>query len=320
MTSYQSNEASIRADLRHRATVSAGVGLLTFSAILTWVVAGTWVALGLLGLLAGAALAWSAGRTSRLESRREADIAEPTAERIPAGLAVGPGQIDPGDEVDRHDVLERALRHDLPLMVNLCQGLASGGLPQAGLLAEHTYVVSDAVRRLLAEDDLGHPAGSGAGFEALAAERAAVAAQLCEVAGRAERLYTADRPGGLDHLDWHLARLWVVLDDYLAVRRDREDNEDGRARDASGINRECPAMPSRRRARLLAWSAVASGAELSALRAGEPAMTRTWLRLGMDRRARKRAVRLFGRAATEHRSTRTPAGRRAPASSGREVA
>lgn len=268
MTTTTDNESDLQSDLRRRAWVSAGAALLACSVVLTWAVAGTWVVMGLLGLIFGVGLAVSARHTSGLEARTDHANGERGGTR-PATTAAPPASV-------ATDLLVRGLRHDLPLIVGFCRILPSGGLPQGGLLAEHTSVVTDALRQVLARG----PAGPAA----LALDRAAVATQLGEVDRRTSRLYSAERPGGLDHLDWHLARLWVLTEEYLA---------DGGPED--GHRLVWPRSVShRRRARILAWSAIATGTSVASVRRGQALRTRAWLRCGTARRARRRARRLWG--------------------------
>ena len=288
MTTTTETEADLRADLRRRAWVSAGAVLLACSVGLAWAVAGTWVVMGLLGLIFGVGLAFSARHTSRPETSDASQRRE--GSRGPAPAARGPSS-------PPTDLLVQGLRHDLPLVVGLCRILPSGGLPQAGLLADHTYVVADALRQVLSQD-------ADAGPASLALEHAAVAAQLVEVDRRTGRLYSAERPGGLDHLDWHLARLWVLSEEYFA------EGDHGTS--------TCPAwsrsLSHRCRARVLAWAATATGTPVAAVRPGQALGTRAWLRGGIAWRARRRARRLWGSgviastpAKTTPRSERVPA-------------
>jgi hypothetical protein len=276
MTTTHTNAViAARSGLRRRAWTSTGVALLAVAVALTWAVGGTWVTMALLGMLTGVALASSVRHTSRMDRR-----AHGSDHRRSSGIG-GPNALLGSD---RSGVLARAVRRELPLMVALCQQLPSGGLPRAGLLAEHTYVAADVLRHLL-----GHDCSGGA--TELALERAAVTAQLSEVSGRTGRLYAADRPGGLDHLDWHLARLWVLTEEYLAAGSCGDCHPDG-----LGGTRVTwsPEVGHLARARVLAFTAVASGADLGSLRRGQALRTRAWLRAGTALRARRRAGRLWG--------------------------
>lgn len=192
-----------------------------------------------------------------------------------------------------------ALRHDLPLIVGACGRLPCGGLPQAGLLANHCWVVADAIDCLLVSD------GRRYGNDALAAERAALTSHLTQVTERVDRLYSAERPGGLDRLDWHLACLRLAADQYLdaadrisvalgsATRAD-----EGSCNGLSGVEHvptiSWPAgWGHRQRARMLAWAAAATGAGVADISRREPLATRAWLRLGVARRARRRVSILW---------------------------
>lgn len=177
-----------------------------------------------------------------------------------------------------------ALRHDLPLMVRTCQRLPCGGLPQAGLLAEHCRVVADAMQHLLDFDAQVDGAG------ALATERDVLTAQLSQVVDRIDRLYSAERPGGLDRLDWHLANLCVATEDYLRF-------SDGTWLVGPSIPGEGEAMAAlghRSGARTLAWAAVACDLEPKEVTAKQPLATRAWLALVASRHARHRAQKLWG--------------------------
>ncbi|HET6964537.1 MAG TPA: hypothetical protein VFH58_07160 [Acidimicrobiales bacterium] len=294
MTTTTNTETDVRSDLRRRAWVSAGAALLACSVALTWAVAGTWVVIGLLGLILGVGLAFSARHTSRPE-------ASDTRHRPRAGSGTAP---DTGASPVPTDLLVRGLRHDLPLVVGLCRILPSGALPQAGLLAEHTYVVADALRQVLSLDGERHPAS-------LALDHAAVAAQLGEVDRRTGRLYSADRPGGLDHLDWHMTRLWVLSEEYFT------EVDPG-----SSTRLAWPrSFSHRRRARILAWVATATGTPVAAVRSGQTLRTRAWLRSGIARRARRRARRLWGYdTKTTSAAKATPRPERVPARTGRGAA
>lgn len=260
MTSTTAAERFTADELRPRAWVVVGAVLLAGSIGITWVLAGVWIGLGFLSLMLGVGLTLGARRLPprpRLSPRSADGVLAPAAV---AGVSV--------------DLLETGLRHDLPLMAGLCRGLPSGGLPKAGLLAEHTYVVVDAVRQMMGS------AVSPGGPTELA--QVAVADQLSEVERRAGRLYSSERLDGLDDLDWHLARLWVVVDDYLS----------GSERAPSPI-RWC--VGHRRRARVLAWSATAAGVPMGRLLGGLELRTELWLLSGIAWRARRRARRLWGR-------------------------
>lgn len=191
-------------------------------------------------------------------------------------------------------LIAKALRHDLPLIVLACQRLPCGGLPQAGLLADHCWVVADAIECLLRSDERIY------GYDTLAGERAALRTHLARVTERADRLYSAERPGGLDRLDWHLACLRLAADQYLDGF-DRIDAGEGAAGTVNARSRTKPvparhtaaidwpaAYGHRRRARVLAWAAVATGAPVASISREESPATRVWLHLGVARRARMR--------------------------------
>lgn len=295
MTTTTETEGDLRPDLRRRAWISAGAALLACSVALTWAVAGTWVVMGLLGLIFGVGLAFSARHTSRREAGDTSHVQAGGSGSAPA--ATGSSGV-PGD------LLVRGLRHDLPLVVGLCRILPSGGLPQAGLLAEHTYVLTDALRQVLSQD-------AAAGPASLALDHAAVAAQVGEVDRRTGRLYSAERPGGLDHLDWHLARLWVLAEEYFA-----EGNLG-----SSAVLAWPRSSSHRRRARILAWAATATGTPVAAVRSGQALRTRAWLRGGIAWRARRRARRLWGSGTTATDTAKsTPRRERVPARAGRGAA
>jgi hypothetical protein len=246
-------------ELRPRAWVLGGTIFLAGSIAITGAVAGVWAGLGLTALVLGGGLT--------LRSRRS-----PRQPYSPSG-SIGSSVTLVGTPGASVDLLAAGLRHDLPMMAGLCRWLPSGGLPQAGLLAEHTYVVLDAVRQVMGSEV--SPGGSS-GLEA-----AAVVDQLAEVERRVGRLYSSELPGGLDDLDWHLARLWVVVDEYLSGP--------GPARGPIDWS-----LSHRRRARVLAWSASAVGVAAGSVLHGQDLRTRLWVRSGNARRARRRAGRLWG--------------------------
>lgn len=261
MTTTTDSQVSVRSDLRPPAWVYAGVALLAGSIGITWVLAGMPAGLSLMALIAGAA--WVL--RSR-QARGRAGDGDRTV--LPAPARVG------RPDMATTDLLVNGLRHDLPRMAGLCRSLPSGGLPAAGTLAEHTYAVTDALGQLLRSD-----APAGAGSPSL--EHAGVLAQLAEVDRRAGRLHSSERTGGLDDLDWHLARLAVAVDEY------------GAEREAAGG----PVLWSVghcRRARILAWAAAANGVPAGRVGRREAWPTRAWLHLGISRRARRRAERLWG--------------------------
>lgn len=178
----------------------------------------------------------------------------------------------------------RGLRHDLPLMVRTCQRLPCGGLPQAGLLAEHCRVVADAMQHLLDLD----AQVDGAGV--LRPEQDVLTAQLSQVVERMDRLYSAERPGGLDRLDWHLANLCVTTDDYLRI----SERTQFAGTSAPGAGAAMPDYGPRSSARVLAWAAVACDLEPNEVTVEQPLATRAWMALGVYRRARHRAEALWG--------------------------
>lgn len=262
MTTTAPTNVHVRLEHRRPAWVYAGVALLAGSVGLTWTLAGSWAALILLVLIGGATLALRSRRTRHPE--RTDDV-----------VATETGNTPAGEGMSSADLLVSGLRRDLPRMAGLCRSLPSGGLPRAGLLAEHTCVVTDALRQLLVSDAAGAPQSS-------TLQRAEVAAQLVEVDRRAGRLHSSERIGGLDDLDWHLARLAVGVDEY-------------------GGDRHLPSrvpvawsVSHRRRARILAWAAAANGIPMGRVGDKEALLTRVWLRTGISRRARRRAARLWG--------------------------
>lgn len=193
------------------------------------------------------------------------------------------------------ELIVHGLRHDLPLMVLSCQRLPCGGLPAAGLLADHCNVVIDALEFLLESD------GRNFGLDSLVDERSWVVDQLGQVADRVDRLYSAERPGGLDHLDSHLARLRIAVDRYLEASNrleidhpglnDTDETPIGRRTRGVSANRVWAAGYGHcRRARLVAWATVASGIRPNRVGCDQPLATRAWLRLGVVRRARRRAA------------------------------
>lgn len=261
MTTTTDNQVSARSDVHHPAWVYAGAVLLAGSVGLTWLLAGTPVGLTLTAVILGAG-----GVLRSRQAQRRAGDGDGTA--LPA-----PAETD-RPEVATAGLLLHGLRHDLPLMAGLCRNLPSGGLPMAGVLAEHTYAVTDALGQLLRSDAASGPASPSLEYtEALA--------QLAEVDRRVGRLHSSERLGGLDDLDWHLARLAVAVDEY------------GSERD-SGAGPVLWSVGHRRRARILAWAAAANGMPVGGLARREAWRTRAWLHLGISRRARRRAARLWG--------------------------
>lgn len=271
-----------------------------------WEMAGRWAMLAVIAALLASACLWSSRRGAR---SFPGAIAVRGA--VPAPTAKGLTDLDTPGWVD---LLHRSLRHDLPLMVALSRDLPSGGLPAAGLLARHCYLLSEALARHLdfeetlsaalaarADSDTAHrPPG-------LNAERTNVEMQLAAARLRFGRLYSAELPGGLDGIDFHLARLWVATEDYLA------QIEQGLLPEARSLIRENPGSLSswwdglshRGRARILAWVIVATNVRPQEASVGQPAPTRWLLYLGTLGSARRRAARLWSGSA--------PASRPAPA-------
>jgi len=172
---------------------------------------------------------------------------------------------------DQCELLTAALLDDLAGMTRITRKIPVGGLPIAGRLAEHGYVVCGV---------LAHHIDS-VGTSPPEMDRDTLVAALEEVESRLGRLYSAERPGGLDHIDAHLTHLYETARHCLR-------NGNGPWPTASwweGLN-------SRQRARTVAWLQVALGDAVRPLLNDQPWKTRALLRLGYRKRAATRAALL----------------------------
>lgn len=172
---------------------------------------------------------------------------------------------------DQVELLNTALLDDLAGMARIAHRLPVGGLPIAGRLAEHGYVVCGILAHHVGTADAPPPG----------TDRDHLVAAIEEVQCRLGRLYSAERPGGLDHIDAHLTRLYEAVRPFL--------RDAGRPRPASSW---WAGLDSRRRARFVAWFAVATGDAARPLVAVQPWKIRLLLRLGYRRRAATRAALL----------------------------
>lgn len=192
--------------------------------------------------------------------------------------ATAPQRTEEGTPEEWVDLLRSALLRDLPAMARLAAELPTGGLPRAGHLADHGYVVCEALEQHLrhtAQPDRQEP-GEGAGG-------ADLAAALGETRGRLDRLYSSERPGGLDHIDIHLSRLHAAAKRYFAA-----PGPGG----AGSSQRWWSGWGPRQRARTLAWALAGSSGGAGPLVRSQPIATRVLLRLWYGRRAAARAALL----------------------------
>lgn len=229
-----------------------------------------------------------------LDRQRRHEAHRTRVEGRPPGNYTADHAAKPGvQDRDWFEVLTVAILSDLRVMPTLARDLPSGGLPQAGYLAEHGYVICDALGHHLAHQTSATAPGEDKTDEQATAPdaHAMVTAALGDVLCRLERLYSAERPGGLDHIDEHLAHLYRTANAYLR----RPPPPGGPTTTSRDIHTD-PARPSwwdglghRQAARILAWAMTASGEPSPGVLAAQALPVRLLLHLGYNRRAARRA-------------------------------
>ncbi len=233
----------------------------------------------------------------------------------PTPRALPPTQFD--GQPDWVALLRAALLHDLPAMAAIAQQLPVGGIPRAGHLAchplappeshpnraasdhrtclcvgdlgaQHSQVVCDALEQHLHHQER----RSAQPHIDSEPERAKLVRALRETQRRLDRLYTSERPGGLDNIDVHLARLHAAVKDHLAPQVSAERSAAGPSAVTAPDQGWWAGLGNRQRAKILAWALVATRGRAHPLLAGQPIATRGLLRFWYQRRAAIRASRL----------------------------
>lgn len=195
----------------------------------------------------------------------------------------------PPRERTASSVVEAALLHDLAVVPALARALPVGGLPRAGGLAEHCYVLCEALgheieyRSRMEHPSHFEPAPIGSTGPVTASERTETAAALERVLSRLDRLYSAERPGGLDHIDDHLASLQRAAKAYFKSARPGNPPPGAEIDDSWWQG-----MGLRQRARIVAWAITALEDRDQSILRSQPGAVRILVRLYYRSQAQRR--------------------------------